>query len=196
MTPDPLTREQFDKAVEIVALKDPNKLATVEQCEAIDSLYKHNEVVCTRLAQLEAKLATMTAERAAITQAISAEFAKKVYTDEDRAHEDLLDNLGVFLDHHNELEQHLAASQQEGGGISMKRGDAVIYKGASLEQIRWGSNDDPRSLLQIGSRYIVQRVGVHSWHTKIELKEHPGKQFNNASFELDPTRGGEDELSV
>ena len=51
-------------------------------------------------------------ERTAIQQAISVEFAKKAYTDEDRAHEDLLENVGVFLDHHQALEQQLTASQE------------------------------------------------------------------------------------
>jgi chromosome segregation ATPase len=41
---------------------------------------------------------------AAVEQAISVEFAKKDYTDEDRQHKDVLENLGVFLEHHQELE--------------------------------------------------------------------------------------------
>lgn len=49
----------------------------------------------------------------AIEQAISVEFAKKAYTDDDRQHKDVLENLGVFLDHHQELEQQLTATQAE-----------------------------------------------------------------------------------
>lgn len=48
-------------------------------------------------------------ERAGIEQVISVEFAKKNYTDDDRQHKDLLENLGVFLDHHQELEREKAA---------------------------------------------------------------------------------------
>jgi len=44
----------------------------------------------------------------AVKQAIAHEFKKKNYTEEDRQHEDVLENLGTFLDHHNEIEQQLA----------------------------------------------------------------------------------------
>ena len=59
----------------------------------------------------------------------------------------------------------------------------VKYIGASQDQINWGNNDDPRGLLHEGNIYTVKRTEVHSWHTKIELMEHPGKVFNDASFD-------------
>ena len=59
----------------------------------------------------------------------------------------------------------------------------VRYLGASTHQVRWGGNDDPRNRLVQGTVYTVKRTEVHSWHTKIELEEWPGKVFNDASFE-------------
>lgn len=56
---------------------------------------------------------------------------------------------------------------------------------ASDFQVRWGSNDDPRGLLQDGQEYEVERVEVHTQHTKIHLKEFPGKRFNSVHFDLD-----------
>ena len=59
----------------------------------------------------------------------------------------------------------------------------VRYLGASIHQVRWGGNDDPRDCLVRGTVYTVKRTETHSWHTKIELEEWPGQVFNNASFE-------------
>ena len=59
----------------------------------------------------------------------------------------------------------------------------VKYIGASIEQVNWGGNDDPRYLLTVGSIYEVAEREAHSWHTKITLKDFPGKKFNDASFE-------------
>ncbi len=76
-------------------------------------------------------LATVTKEQdylkqvhASIEQAISAEFAKKTYTNEDREHKDILDNMGVFLDHHQQLEQHLAACREALAHILREAPDA------------------------------------------------------------------------
>lgn len=60
--------------------------------------------------------------------------------------------------------------------------ERVTYIGASDEQVAWGSNDDPRGLLEIGRSYHVHTRDVHSWHTKIELAEFPGKRFNSVCF--------------
>ena len=65
----------------------------------------------------------------------------------------------------------------------MKAGDKVKFIEATIEQIRWGSNDDPNLVCEVGATYEVEKVEVHSWHTKIWLKGIPGK-FNNASFEI------------
>ena len=58
----------------------------------------------------------------------------------------------------------------------------VIYTGATIEQVNWGSNDDPRGILKEGQEYEVENEDVHSWHTKIKLKDIDGV-FNSASFE-------------
>lgn len=65
----------------------------------------------------------------------------------------------------------------------IQAGDKVKYIGTSNEQVKWGSNDDPRGLLTEGETYIVEAVEPHSWHTKYYLKEFPGKKFNSVSFE-------------
>ena len=65
----------------------------------------------------------------------------------------------------------------------IKVGDKVKFVEASDEQVKWGSNDDPRKLLIMGAVYEVNEVEVHSWHTKIYLKGIEGK-FNSAHFEV------------
>lgn len=37
-------------------------------------------------------------------------------------------------------------------------------------------------LLEVGKKYTVTDVDVHSWHTMITLKEFPGKRFNSVLF--------------
>jgi len=66
----------------------------------------------------------------------------------------------------------------------LTKGDKVVYTGATDEQVRWGSNDDPRGILVEGNTYTVARVEVHSWHTKVWLEEYPGLKFNIVHFEL------------
>jgi hypothetical protein len=62
----------------------------------------------------------------------------------------------------------------------------VRFVGASDAQVGWGSNDDPRAILVVNEVYELDRIEVHSWHTKISLKGVVGK-FNDASFEyIDP----------
>lgn len=39
------------------------------------------------------------------------------------------------------------------------------------------------SLLVVGNEYTVVDVDVHSWHTRVELKEFPFKWFNSVLFE-------------
>ena len=59
----------------------------------------------------------------------------------------------------------------------------VKYVGASDEQISWGSNDDPRDILDEGNIYEVDRKEVHTWHTKYYLKGIEGA-FNSVCFEI------------
>ncbi len=63
----------------------------------------------------------------------------------------------------------------------MKAGDKVNYTNASDEQVLWGSNTDPRGLLDTDDVYEVEAVEVHSWHTKIYLVGVKGK-FNSVHF--------------
>lgn len=65
---------------------------------------------------------------------------------------------------------------------NFKVGDIVKYIGCSTEQVRWESNDDPRGVLIEGNKYYVERVEVHSWHTKLHLRGICGR-FNSVSFE-------------
>ncbi len=59
----------------------------------------------------------------------------------------------------------------------------VVYTGSTEEQVRWGSNTDPRGLLTEGTTYEIERTEVHSWHTKVKLAGIDG-WFNSVSFEL------------
>ena len=63
----------------------------------------------------------------------------------------------------------------------MKKNDIVEYIGCSQEQINWGNNDDPRSYLIVGKHYEIEKVDVHSYHTKIKLYNKMG-WFNSVCF--------------
>jgi len=66
--------------------------------------------------------------------------------------------------------------------MSFKKGDKVKFVSADDDQVKWGSNDDPRKVLNTEDVYEVETVEVHSWHTKLYLKGIKGK-FNSVSFE-------------
>jgi hypothetical protein len=66
--------------------------------------------------------------------------------------------------------------------IDLKSGDSVKFLGCSKAQIQWGYNDDPNGILVVGDEYIVEKVEVHTWHTKLYLKGIKGK-FNSSCFE-------------
>lgn len=59
-------------------------------------------------------------------------------------------------------------------------GDRVVFNGASQSQIGWGSNEDPRPFLTEGAVYVVEKVEVHSWHTKLWIDGRG--PFNASSF--------------
>ena len=65
----------------------------------------------------------------------------------------------------------------------MKKNDTVEYIGCSDEQVKWGSNDDPRSYLIVGAEYQIELVDVHSQHTKIKLYNKMG-WFNSVCFRV------------
>lgn len=64
-----------------------------------------------------------------------------------------------------------------------KEGDKVRFTDATDDQVNWGNNDDPRLLLDTETIYIVEKVEVHRFHTKLYLVGINGK-FNDVSFEL------------
>ena len=64
---------------------------------------------------------------------------------------------------------------------NFKSGDKAIYIGCTQEQVDWGSNDDPRKLLFENFEYYVEKVDIHSQHTKLTLRGIYGK-FNSVCF--------------
>lgn len=59
----------------------------------------------------------------------------------------------------------------------------VTYRDCSQEQASWGSCADPRGILEPGKAYEVERMQVHSWHTKVFLTDFPGQGFNSCCFD-------------
>ncbi len=49
----------------------------------------------------------------------------------------------------------------------------------TVDQKRWGNNDDTRKYLKVGEIYEGEKE-IHSWHTKIIIN---GKKFNSVCFE-------------
>lgn len=64
---------------------------------------------------------------------------------------------------------------------NFKAGDHVVYVGCSDEQVRWGNNNDPRGILMENQKYYVEKVEVHSQHTKLTLRAVSGR-FNSVCF--------------
>ena len=65
---------------------------------------------------------------------------------------------------------------------NFRAGETVRFIGCSKEQIAWGNNDDPNQLLFVGDKYFVEKVEVHSQHTKLTLRGVSGR-FNSVCFE-------------
>lgn len=60
----------------------------------------------------------------------------------------------------------------------------VRFRGASDDQVRWGSNADPRGALEPDAVYELERAEIYSWHTKLFLRGvDSGRGFNSVSFE-------------
>jgi hypothetical protein len=64
---------------------------------------------------------------------------------------------------------------------NFKKGDKIVFISATDDQVRWGSNDDPRKVLDTGRVYEIESVEVHHWHTKIKLVGVEGR-FNSVNF--------------
>lgn len=67
--------------------------------------------------------------------------------------------------------------------MEIKAGDTVKFIGCTIDQVRWGSNDDPNGKLIVGDKYYVEHVDVHSQHTKIQLRGVLSYKFNSVCFE-------------
>jgi len=65
---------------------------------------------------------------------------------------------------------------------NFRAGTNVKFLGCSKEQIAWGNNDDPTSILIVGDKYYVEKVEVRSQHTKLTLRGVSGR-FNSVCFE-------------
>lgn len=65
---------------------------------------------------------------------------------------------------------------------NFKSGDKVRYTGSIEEQVRWGNNDNPTGVLIEGDVYYIERIEIHTWHTKLYLRGVYGK-FNSVCFE-------------
>ena len=65
---------------------------------------------------------------------------------------------------------------------NFRAGNLAKYIGCSQNQINWGSNDDPRGILIEGDLYYVEKVEIHSQHTKLTLRGVSGR-FNSVCFE-------------
>ena len=57
----------------------------------------------------------------------------------------------------------------------------LIYTGCTIEQVRWGNNDDPREVLEEGKVYLLEQKEQHSWHTKYKLQGIDG-WYNSVCF--------------
>ena len=65
---------------------------------------------------------------------------------------------------------------------NFKVGDFVKFIGCSKEQIAWGNNNDPNPILFVNNEYQVEKIEIHTWHTKLSLYGISGK-FNSVCFE-------------
>ena len=63
----------------------------------------------------------------------------------------------------------------------MKEGKKVKFIGCSEDQHRWGSHTGDYKNLIIGKKYTVERIEVHSYHTKVWLMGIDGC-FNSVCF--------------
>jgi len=61
-------------------------------------------------------------------------------------------------------------------------GTYVKFIGCDKERIAWGNNSDPTGILIVGDKYYVEKVEMHSQHTKIFLRGVSGS-FNSVCFE-------------
>tara|TARA_R110001592_G_scaffold80079_4_gene238880 strand:- start:869 stop:1117 length:249 start_codon:yes stop_codon:yes gene_type:complete len=64
-----------------------------------------------------------------------------------------------------------------------EKGDVVSFNGQTDDQRRFGGHDDANSCLTVGDTYVVEKVEVAKWYTKVTLENLDGR-FNSACFRL------------
>jgi hypothetical protein len=64
----------------------------------------------------------------------------------------------------------------------MELNDIVTFTGCTKEQLSWGYYTGKPDELIIGERYQIEKIEVHSWYTKVWLKNVEGS-FNSVCFE-------------
>jgi hypothetical protein len=47
----------------------------------------------------------------------------------------------------------------------------------------WSFNDNASKFLIVGNIYNVTDVDVHSFHTRVKVREYPNQWFNSVAFE-------------
>ena len=65
--------------------------------------------------------------------------------------------------------------------IRAAAGTKIRYKGASEDQVRYSSGNDPRKVLMENEVYTLKSTEIHSWYTNITIEEAEGK-FNSVCF--------------
>ena len=65
--------------------------------------------------------------------------------------------------------------------IYAKSGTKVKFKGNKL--YRWAVDPKNADCLITGNVYTVDRMEIHSWHTKVYLKEHPNIELDSSWFD-------------
>ena len=63
----------------------------------------------------------------------------------------------------------------------MKSGDIVTFYGCSQTQHNWGNHTGDLDDLIKDNQYVIERVELHSWHTKVFLENIKGS-FNSICF--------------
>jgi len=78
---------------------------------------------------------------------------------------------------------------KNGRDCNWKINSIVRYNSSTKEQNQWGGNDNPDLFLIRGKEYTVANVEVHSYHTKIWVRDLYSKgiimgPFNSVCFSL------------
>ena len=63
----------------------------------------------------------------------------------------------------------------------LKSGDRLIC--INNEDNNWGGCDSASVNLILNEVYTLDKIGIHSWHTKLWFKELPDLVFNSTHFE-------------